>query len=199
MSNYLNFSFSFLAVFIFLFASFKKLRPEYEKKEIAAAGTSGLILGFVLWFLLKKINLGLLGIILAFWLVLRRFAKKYDWYFWTIAESLSPLAIWVFFLSLLSNIVLKLNWLNLAKVLSMIILIILQIPLGNYRRFRWYKSGKAGFLFLADLSLLSFINSALDFYQKRLLQSLVWLTLMAAGAVGIIILGKERKQVKVSN
>ncbi len=176
-----------IAVFYFLFASFRRLRQDYPDQEVVKMSLLTLISSGAFYYLFSRFSLqlyftaGLLGLIL----VVYYFAQKNNWRFWAVMEHLviPGLVTWA--------VISFGNWFQMGAV---VLVLLTNLYWKNYRRFSWYPSGKIGFLFLIDLVLFSIFRIGLDFWQNRLIELASWVIVFWLSIAGIIFRGGQRAE-----
>lgn len=174
-----------LAGFIFLFQAFRLLKEDYPEKQIIKASLLGVVIVFGLNRLGSFINLqsNVFGLILSSALVVYIFSLFAEWRFWMVMEKLTwpgLVSFAIIYVGELHGII------YLAAVLA-------SFYWKNYRNFRWYPSGRAGFFFLINLIFVSLFNIGLDFWYRRLVELFVWSAILVAGISGVILLsGREQ-------
>jgi len=172
-----------LAVLFFLFQIFRKLKEDYDDEEVVKASLLGVVVCFSLWWLGKRYELGLFAILMGLVIVVFIFSHYYSWRFWEVLESAALPGLVSLFIAKF------IQWESAVYLL----VILSNLVWRNYRRFSWYPSGKMGFLFLVNLAILSLFNILLDFWQQRLLKSVVWLVVFLI-CLGVALLLSGRKK-----
>lgn len=176
-----------LSIFYFLFQAFRRLREDYPREDIVKASLLGGVVGGGLWWLTKSIDLGYLPILLSIVLVVFLFSRYRSWRFWHVVEI-------IIVPGLISLIVF---WPYRLESIPLLVTLISNLLWRNYRRFHWYPSGRVGFLFLADLAILSLLNSILDFYQGRLIKLGVQITILLISLIGIVLLSGVKRETRI--
>lgn len=130
-----------LKIIVFIIADFvlwKKLREEYKDEEILRLTIYIMMFGIAGYYL--RYYLEGSGILLAVVLALYLWSKRNKWEFWEILDIVAPILMFVWFGVTFMFVALG----------ALAVLIFVK---GNYRKFRWYKSGKMGLVGLTGILL----------------------------------------------
>lgn len=149
-----------LAVMWGSFVIWRKTRPDYPEEEI---------LSFMVWVaigsgigVLVSGWIGVWGMLFGGTLALWRQTKTKEWDFWEWADVVGGISLW------LGAIIGGLVTLNLGYGLGMVVGAMVVSLLGRtYRRFKWYKSGKMGFIFLLSLIVLAGFEIVVETISPR--------------------------------
>lgn len=185
-----------LALIIYLFSLWRKLKGEYPQNSIICYSLFT-ILAFILagisayalfdgdYFLLA----GVIG--LAITSILFSYSNK--WNNWYLLESTTPAVLLSVITFLLGMAFTFAKMIYFIHALFLFITYLLKNLWNGYRSFAWYHSGKPGFLFLAPLAVILFLESGLAFY---LTNGLYWRSLLlglSSLGVGAIIFIRSKK------
>jgi len=142
------------------FVVWRRMRPEYPEEDIlsqlvwlAGAGVAGsLVSGWVsVW-----------GMILAVSGVLWWQTKGREWDFWEWGDVVGSLSLWLG--AALSGLIGR-GWLTGGVLLAGALAV---GAVGRiYRRFKWYKSGKLGFVFLTSLVMWAVVEIGVETVGPR--------------------------------
>lgn len=175
-----------LSILFFLFQVFCQLRDDYLEKDIVRASVIGGLISGLFWWSAKKYELGLIPILLGVLLTIYFFSRYYSWRFWATLEQIAVAGV----------ISLIIAYAYGVDVIPCLLTLATNLFWRNYRRFSWYPSGKAGFLFLANLASLSLFNSILDFWQGRLIKLVGQAIVFILCLISLILLSDKRKEAK---
>ncbi|MFH1601419.1 MAG: hypothetical protein ABIB61_00490 [Candidatus Shapirobacteria bacterium] len=198
----INFSLLFLffplGVIIYLFSLWAKFKGEYPEKMIISYSLFTLLFfalfALLPYFLGQKeyfLAVGLSGVIVSS--IIASWQNK--WNIWYMLESITPA---ILFLSGIILLGMSITFGRVSYFIQTLFFLIayLSVKLAKgYRSFNWYRSGKAGFLFLLPLSIILVLEAGLDF---SLSNGLYWRSLLsAAGATaGSVLLFYRARNIK---
>ncbi|MFH1561486.1 MAG: hypothetical protein ABID04_02815 [Patescibacteria group bacterium] len=179
------------------FSWFRVLKEDQAIDEIIVFSLSFLFLTGLAFYLGLLLGLALPLVIIVGWFWVMIFARLRNWNPWLMLESM---VFSLLICLLLENLV----WLLLGRSFGIWFVLRAGVPvliwlanlyLGRYRQFHWYTSGKVGFLFLADLMLLSVLSSGLDFYFSNRIEwaNVLWLGLTLTSLVSVVSLSGRLK------
>ncbi len=173
-----------LAGFIFLFQMFRLLKEDYPEKQIVKASLLGLVLAFGFNYLngYLKLNLNVWSLIFSAVIVVLIFSSQLEWRFWSVLELITWPGL----------VCLAVAFAGQLEGVFYLFLVLASFYWRNYRNFRWYPSGKAGFFFLINLSFLSVFFVGLDFWLQRLVELSVWSITLLAGISAIVLLSGRK-------
>lgn len=177
-----------LSAIFLLFEVFRRLRKDHKEEAVVKVSLLGLLISGVLLYLANKLGLsGALSVLIAVALSISWFAKNDSWQFWSIIELLMPPTF----------VALSISYFGQAEFIGCLLVLLSNLYWRNYRNFVWYPSGKAGFIFFADLIVFSLFNLALDFSRNWLVEFIVWTLVLGVGIIGLLSLSKKRKKLKM--
>jgi len=177
-----------LAIILFLFSFFRRLRHDYGEDEVVRASIIGLIVGAVFWLFGKKVNILFpLPPVLTLIFVAGLFCRLRSWRFWSTLETVAIPGL----------ISLVLASFDQRQIIVYLLILLSNLYWRNYRRFSWYPSGRAGFLFLINLALVSLANVLLDFGPGRLIELTVWLVLLLTSLIILVLISGRKRELKV--
>ncbi len=174
-----------LGGFIFLFQTYRLLKEDYPDEEIAKASILGIVwaVGFNYLNNLIGLNFTVFGLILAAVVSVYIFSLKFEWRFWSVMETLTWPGL----------VCLAVSFGGQIAGVVYLILVLTGFYWRNYRNFRWYPSGKAGFFFLINLNFIALFQIGLDFWQRWLVELSVWSVVLLSGISGIVLLSGREK------
>ena len=186
--DYLSIGLTIFSLLLFLFLIFRKLRHDYPQDEIVRASIIGLIIGVIFWFLGGKIGLiSPLSFVVSLLIVVWYFSKFRSWRFWASLEAMTMPGL----------VSLAIVSFNKMEAIGYILALVSNLFWRNYRRFHWYPSGRAGFLFLINLIVFSLFSLVLDFWQGRLLELTVWPLVLLISLISLVLISGRKKELKV--
>lgn len=144
------------------------MRLDYDEEKIfswtistvAIMAITGLV-GY--WVVYRVIGFWVVIAILGGVYLLRKWSKKHDWDFW---EWLDYVGGWM----LMVGTVVFFSWgpeMWVYGVGYLVSLIVVKILARNYRKIRWYTSGKPGFSGLAAIICIAVVDILADFTGDR--------------------------------
>lgn len=143
-----------LKICVFIIADFvlwKKLREEYRDEEILRFSIFVLVFG-IIGYLFRKYFEGS-GIVLSVVLGTYVWCKNNKWEFWELFDVLTPVAVFV--------------WFGITfKIFALGLLFLLLLVKSNYRKFRWYKSGKMGLVGLSGVLIYGLYEIGVAFSRQ---------------------------------
>lgn len=190
----------FLAVFIFAFIIWKKLREDYPNELIFSFTLALLASGSSGWWIFQKFatpfafwGVFVLPVILGLY-----FVKKFDMRPFEVIDAVAVSWFWFAFLGTAGSL---LATLQMPSILSLPQVLIPLVSLGmysffirNYRSFSWYPSGKVGFAGIASLALYFLLFAVFSLYQvvwhslnREALNSIIGLVLFLSLSAAILI------------
>jgi len=186
-----------LALIFYLFSLWRSLKSEYPQNLIIRYGLQtslGFVLASLLVYVLRGGDYFFPAGILSLAINAVFLSKLNKWNIWYILEKTTPTAFLSIALLLIGLFLASGRITYLIHGLFLLIAYLLAKLWVGYRSFAWYHSGKAGFLFLAPLGVVLFLESGLDFY---LTNGLYWRGLFlgfSSLGVGALIFFRSRKK-----
>lgn len=173
-----------IGIILFLFVTWRALREDYTSESIFSSSFTiiigalvGGIIASALGHSLGASRLfsprgmwfwgGSIGLVSAFFYVL----KRYNIRFFELVETTSIGGlIWLATLSLFEAVRIKNSTAGILFGILFLLIILFFFLQKNYRRFRWYKSGKIGLAGLVTLALFFLVRAilAIFFYEPML-------------------------------
>lgn len=187
----------FGSLLLFLFQVFRRLRQDYPEEEVVKASVLGLVLGITTWYLVRGGNFSLVMILLVIIFVVYLFTLRAQWHFWATLEVLTTPGLETVLLFQLARLVIHSTLVEWVRGGIYLLTLLSGYYWRRYRQFSWYPSGKSGFFFLASLATLALLMALLDFWQRRLLELGVWMTLLTVSLIAIWSLSGREKEEKL--
>lgn len=220
MGIFLSFIPGILTVVAFFFASFiawRILKEDYNEEDI---------LSFVVWLLVFALIFGRLAYIagnfldfhfsLPKWFLWTQYpgislpgvfigaiffswywTKKKNWNFWIVVDGLTPAWLIFLFVTSLSSFLTDLNQLFLVKFALLVTTFFAYFFLfQNFRKIRWYKSGKPGFIGCSSIIFYGLGLAALDFYYGTEVYLNTLLAFLIVLAAAYFLYNRSEREIK---
>jgi len=180
-----------IAFFVGSFVLWRRLREEYDGKKILefwilSTACVAIIGGGINWMLYKRAGVwiwgGVGGMILALWW----WCKRQEWKSWEVIDEMGWSGGWVMAILAIGRGAWERGAVYLAG------LVFLKLVSQNYRRWRWYASGKPGLVGLLGMAWasgteLAIVNSGNGYLYWGGLGLSQWVGLWVLIASGVVV------------